>query len=112
MIDLGGFVFGLVVGYLTYRTLARTTDKAAVTDLAAVVGVIGGGAVTSLYDPTGTPFAWYAVGLAAGMLLFFILFWLLNGRKKLAKVMNTPNADDTGHGAGSALSARDHGPRA
>ncbi|WP_258951818.1 hypothetical protein [Lentzea californiensis] len=106
--NLGGFMFGLVVGYLTYRTLARTTDKAAVTDLAAVVAVIGGGTVTSLYDPAGAPFAWYSVGLATGMLVFFLIFWRLNGRAELAKVMNTPAAGKSV----TAQSPHDHGPRA
>ena len=47
----GSGCFGTVVGYITYRTLARTTDKAAITDLASVIGAIGGGAITALYGP-------------------------------------------------------------
>lgn len=88
---VGALVFGLVVGFITYRTLVRTADKAAVTDLVAVVGVLGGGVVTSLYDPAGDQFAWYAIGLAVGMALFFLAYWKMNGRKAIAKVM----ADDT-----------------
>jgi hypothetical protein len=109
MIIVGALVFGLVVGFITYRTLIRTTDNAAVTDLAAVISAIGGGAVTTLYDPSSTAFAWYAIGLALGMLVFFVAYWRLNGRAALAKVMSgettvlTPRAPTR---------PQDHGPQA
>ena len=67
-------VFGLVVGFITYRTLVRTGNRAAVTDLVAVVGAIGGGAVTKLCEPSGLSFAWYALGLGAGMAVFFAAY--------------------------------------
>ena len=84
---IGSLFFGLVVGYITYRVLARTTDRAAVTDLAAVVGAVGGGAVTGLFDPGSGMFAMYAIGLAAGMIAYAVLFGWLNGRTELAKVL-------------------------
>jgi hypothetical protein len=108
MTVVGALVFGLVVGYLTYRTLVRTTSNAAITDLTAVISAIGGGAVTSLYNPTSTAFAWYAIGLALGMLLFFFAYWKLNGKQGLAKVMSgettvlTPDRPTPDH----------HGPQA
>jgi hypothetical protein len=108
MTVVGALVFGLVVGFITYRTLVRTTDKAAITDLAAVVGVIGGGAVTSLYDPQGDTFAWYAVGLALGMAVFFLAYWKMNGKQALAKVM----AGDTMVLGAQPSSSRDTGPQA
>ncbi len=97
---VGALVFGLVVGFITYRTLVRTADKAAVTDLVAVVGVLGGGVVTTLYHPAGEPFAWYAIGLALGMTGFFLAYWKMNGKKALAEVMVdetvAPPREDTG----------------
>jgi hypothetical protein len=100
MTVVGALVFGLVVGFITYRTLVRTTDKAAITDLAAVIAAIGGGTVTRLYDPSGTPFAWYAIGLAVGMLVFFLAYRKMNGKAALAKVMSgdpvTPGTPDHG----------------
>jgi len=87
MTVVGALVFGLVVGFITYRTLVRTTAQAAVSDLGAVVAAIGGGAVTKLYEPSGTSFAWYAIGLALGMLVFFVAFWRMNGKPELAKMM-------------------------
>jgi hypothetical protein len=88
VMTIGAVLFGAVVGFITYRTLVRTTDKAAISDLGAVVGVIGGGAVTGLFDPhTSDLFGWYAIGLAAGLAAYFLLFALLNGLDKTAKVM-------------------------
>ena len=101
--EFGALVFGAVVGFITYRTLVRTVDKAAGTDLATVLGAIGGGAVTKLYDPSGRPFAWYAIGLGAGMALFFVVYWALNGKAALAKVMSGDMLTTGAHvGAGNA----------
>jgi hypothetical protein len=104
---VGALVFGLVVGFITYRTLVRTADKAAITDLVAVVGVLGGGVVTNLYDPAGDQFAWYAIGLALGMATFFLAYWKMNGKKALAKVMG----DDTVV-LGAPAPRQDTGPQA
>jgi hypothetical protein len=107
MTAVGALVFGLVVGFITYRTLVRTAAKAAVTDLVAVVGVLGGGVVTNLYDPAGSPFAWYAIGLALGMAAFFLAYWRMNGAKALAKVMGSETV--TG---GAPAASPDTGPQA
>lgn len=49
---------------------------------------------------TGRSFAWYAIGLALGMATFFALYWVMNGRGALAKVMSgatfTAGSDSTG----------------
>ncbi|MEU2241176.1 hypothetical protein ABZ572_17445 [Streptomyces sp. NPDC018338] len=84
----GAAVFGVVVGYITYRTLARTTDKAAITDLATVIAAIGGGAITTLYGPAdGTMFAWYSIGLAIGMALYLILNLAIRGKERTGPVL-------------------------
>jgi hypothetical protein len=82
----GALVFGVVVGYLTYRTLVRA-EQTAISDLNAIIAAIGGGAVTQLFAPSSDVFAWYAIGLAGGLALFFTAFWKLNGKAELAKVM-------------------------
>lgn len=84
----GAIIFGVVVGFITYRTLVRTTDKAAISDLATVIAAIGGGVVTSLFDPSGDRFGFYTIGLAAGMAIFFVAFWAMNGKAETAKVMS------------------------
>ncbi len=68
--QVGGACFGVAVGYLTYRTLVRPGVHAAVAGVAAVAGAIGGAAVTGLFAPGTSVFAWYAIGLLAGMAVF------------------------------------------
>ncbi|HEX9352884.1 MAG TPA: hypothetical protein VF933_03560 [Streptosporangiaceae bacterium] len=88
---LGGAVcFGIVVGYITYRTLARTTDKAAITDLASVIGAIGGGVITTLYGPAdGSLFAMYSIGLVVGMALYLLASLVLRGKQVTGQVLGT-----------------------
>ncbi|PXX53408.1 hypothetical protein DFR70_12719 [Nocardia tenerifensis] len=88
LIAFGALVFGTVVGCITYRTLVRTADKAAITDLTAVIGAIGGGTATTLYDSAGRAFAWYSIGLALGMTAFFLVFLAMNGKTETANVMS------------------------
>jgi len=86
--QVGAACFGIAVGYITYRMLVRTTEKAAISVLAAAVGAIGGAAVTGLFTPGTSLFAWYSIGLLAGMTLFFVIFGKLNGLQHLATVMS------------------------
>lgn len=67
VISLGAVCFGIVVGYITYRTLVRKTD-AAISDIAAVVAAIGGGVVVERFDSArgSDTFGWYSMGLLAG----------------------------------------------
>ena len=106
---LGAVCFGLSVGFITYRTLVRTTEKAAVTDIAAVIAAVGGGAVTSLFNPTTTDlFGWYSIGLAGGMAIFFVLYLVMNGKKDTAKVMSGRTITGPGVQGGKEL---DGGPQ-
>ena len=88
VMSVGALCFGVAIGYITYRTLVRTADKTAISDIATVIGAVGGGAVTGLFDPaTGDAFGWYSIGLLAGMAAFFLLYLALNGKEKTAAVM-------------------------
>ncbi|GAA2797597.1 hypothetical protein [Kribbella solani] len=89
--ELGALCFGVVVGWVTYRTLIRRTDRAALTDISAVIAAVGGGAVTGLFK-SPTLFAWYSIGLAGGFVMYFVLFWIFNGNKKLGEVMGGSKA--------------------
>ena len=88
VVQIGAACFGIAIGFITYRTLIRTVDRTAIADLAAVIAAVGGGAVTVLFAPGSILFGWYAIGLLAGMGLFFGLYGLLNGKQKLATVMS------------------------
>lgn len=56
--QVGAACFGLAVGYLTCRALVSTIVNAAISVLAAAVGAIGGAAVTGLFAPGTSLFAW------------------------------------------------------
>ena len=70
--SVGAALFGLVVGWITYRTLRRSGSQVHISDLAAVIGAVGGAAVTGLFSK-GHLFAWYSIGLAAGFFLYLII---------------------------------------
>jgi hypothetical protein len=75
MIDVsfvGAFGFGVVIGWVTYRTLRRTGETVALSNIATVLGAVGGGAVTALFN-TRELFGWYSIGLTVGFFLYLIL---------------------------------------
>ncbi len=85
--SFGALCFGLVVGYITYRTLVRARSGG-ISDLAAVIAAIGGGTVTSIFKPTATDaFGWYSIGLVLGLGLYGGLYWFVHGRKEFGDVM-------------------------
>jgi hypothetical protein len=72
VLDIGALAFGIVIGWISYRTLRRITETR-VSDLAAVIGAVGGAAVTGLFKPGGAEFGWYCIGLFAGFFLYFLI---------------------------------------
>jgi len=69
--ESGAVCFGLVVGWVVYRTLRRQADQTQLGDIATVIAAVGGGAVTGLFD-SATLFGWYAIGLAVGFFLYLV----------------------------------------
>jgi hypothetical protein len=94
VLTIGTICFGLLVGYITYRTLVRTTDKASISDLAAVISAVGGGGITAIVRPGSTLFGWYAISLLVGFAAYAALYLKMNGRKEFAKVMGRDDAAD------------------
>jgi hypothetical protein len=84
--EVGAVCFGVVVGWITYRTLVRRTGTVAVSDIATVIGAIGGGAVVGLFKDKQL-FGLYSIGLAGGFFAYLALFWFLNGPGKAGEVM-------------------------
>ena len=69
--SFGALCFGLVIGWVTYRTLRRTS-KSGLSDIASVFGAIGGAAVTKLFPADSGSFPSYCVGLAIGFFLYLL----------------------------------------
>jgi hypothetical protein len=68
----GSLTFGTVIGYVTYRTLRRT-KATGLSDITAVIGAVGGGAVTLLFPAGSRAFGAYGIGLAAGFFAYLII---------------------------------------
>jgi hypothetical protein len=88
---IGAGCFGLVVGWITYRTLRRKAGASKISDLASVLAAIGGAAVTKAFDNPNL-FGSYCLGLAIG---FFGYFGIAVRMEKAAvKEGETPNPVD------------------
>jgi uncharacterized membrane protein YeaQ/YmgE (transglycosylase-associated protein family) len=72
VLGVGAVCFGIVVGWVTSRTLRRSTPSG-LTDIATVVGSVGGAAITGLFKPSDNTFGMYCIGLAGGFFLYLIL---------------------------------------
>jgi len=72
MFHLGALCFGLVIGWVTYRTLRRT-KTAGLSDISTVIGAIGGAAILTLFPAETEAFEAYGIGLAIGF--FSYLFY-------------------------------------
>lgn len=86
-LTIGSICFGLLIGYIAYRTLILTVDKTAISDLTTVIAAVGGGAVTAVITPQTSNFGWYAIGLLTGFAGYGLLYWRLHGTAEFAKVM-------------------------
>jgi hypothetical protein len=77
---VGAGLFGVVIGWITYRTLRRREGATQLSDIATVVAAVGGGAVTTLPFSDPDVFAAYSVGLAVGFFAYLIIGLVLFGR--------------------------------
>ena len=71
----------------------RRSGGAQISDIATVIGAVGGSAVTALFGEKRL-FGLYSIGLFAGFFAYLILFYLLNGRKKTSVVMGEDGLDE------------------
>lgn len=71
-VQFGALCFGLVIGWITYRTLRRTGEAVALSNIATVLGAVGGAGVIALFK-TDDLFAAYSIGLAIGFFVYLIL---------------------------------------
>ncbi len=68
----GSLLFGVVIGWVTYRTLRRQADKVGLSNIATVIGAVGGAAITGLFKTPDT-FGVYCIGLFAGFFSYLVL---------------------------------------
>lgn len=68
----GAFAFGVVIGWVTYRTLRRT-KQSGLSDLATVIGAVGGATITGLFPKESNVFGLYGVGLAVGFFFYLVV---------------------------------------
>ncbi len=68
----GSLLFGIVIGWVTYRTLRRSADKVGLSNIASVIGAVGGATITGLFK-TPDSFGMYSIGLAGGFFVYLIL---------------------------------------
>jgi hypothetical protein len=66
---LGALFFGLVIGWISYRTLRLTAGTTALSDITTIIGAVGGAAVTALLR-SDVLFGLYCVGLALGFFAY------------------------------------------
>lgn len=65
------------------------TDAVGLSDIATVVGAVGGAAVTTLFDD-GDAFGYYSIGLAVGFFAYFAVGLKVDDAKKAASRMVDP----------------------
>jgi hypothetical protein len=69
---IGALCFGIVVGWITYRTLRRNTTNG-LSDIATVTGAIGGAAITGIWKPGTGAFGAYCIGLIVGFFGYLVI---------------------------------------
>ena len=71
----GPFCFGLVIGWVTYRTLRRKAEGVALGDIASVLGAVGGATIVAVFK--NDAFDSYCIGLAVGFFAYFTTGFLM-----------------------------------
>lgn len=77
VVYIGAALFGVVVGWIAYRTLRRSGEAVALSDIATVIGAVGGAAITGIFDDEKS-FAWYSIGLFVGFFGYLLVSVKLN----------------------------------
>jgi hypothetical protein len=90
---LGAAGFGFLLGWYVYYVNRHRRDEVQLGDIVTLVGVIGGGAVLTLFPQQTDLFGAYGIGLFAGFFGYFLMLvllvwrssftleWFLDGRR-------------------------------
>ncbi|MFD5248362.1 hypothetical protein ACFWIW_27740 [Amycolatopsis sp. NPDC058340] len=92
---IGAGAFGFVLGWNLYFVNRYRTGEIGLSDLAALLGAVGGGAVLALFPAGSRLFGAYGIGLAAGFFAYLVVLlimvarsddfgveWFLDGRRR------------------------------
>jgi hypothetical protein len=88
----GAFCFGIVIGWVTYRSLRRNQSNG-LSDIATVIGALGGAAITGIWKPGTGAFSGYCIGLLIGFFAYLIVSLLLAGKDARDKVYDWLGSD-------------------
>src|SRR6185369_2704280 len=89
---VGAFAFGAVIGWITYFIMRRA-QPTALTDIATLIGTLGGAAILTLFEARGPMFAAYAIGLAVGFFAYFAIYSKIVGITALRESLTKQQAD-------------------
>lgn len=91
---VGALAFGMIIGWYVYYINRYREGDVQFSDLITVIGIIGGGAVLSLFEARTDLFGAYGIGLAVGFFgyllvlvfmvrasAYFDVNWFLDGRR-------------------------------
>jgi hypothetical protein len=76
----GAFCFGVLIGWYAYYLNRYRTDAIQLSDLAAMIGAVGGGAVLALFPASTDLFGAYGVGLVTGFFGYLLVLVVLVAR--------------------------------
>jgi uncharacterized membrane protein YeaQ/YmgE (transglycosylase-associated protein family) len=69
---IGALCFGIVIGWITYRTLRRS-QTTGLSDISTVLGAVSGAAITALFRQDSGEFGAYCIGLALGFFAYLVV---------------------------------------
>jgi hypothetical protein len=92
---IGAGTFGALIGWYLYYVNRQRKSDVQLGDLTTVLGIVGGGAVTALFEAKSVMFGAYGIGLAVGFFSYLVVLiymvarsdnfdadWFLDGRRK------------------------------
>lgn len=78
---LGAFFFGLLLGWVFYRTLRLKARANVLAEISTIIGALAGAAVLALFK-SDVLFGLYAIGLVIGFFVYFAIDVLLSSNQK------------------------------
>ncbi len=113
----GAFFFGLLLGWISYRTLRLKAGTGILADIVAIAGVLVGAGITALFRIDVVLFGLYSIGLTIGFFAYVVLdllysnqgvsSWRLVMVPPAATSVPPPDAHASGIGTGAETESTD-----